>query len=239
MSEQSLRRAPLVRAEGLCRHYPDGRVNALKQVTLSIAAGEYVAIVGPSGSGKSTLLNLLGGLDRPTSGRLFFKDLELSSPAVDLDVYRARHLGFVFQSFCLLPTLTALENVQVPMFETEPSARLRRTRARTLLAEVGLAQRLHHLPCQLSVGERQRVAIARALVNEPELLLADEPTGNLDSQRAREILLLLSRVRARHGTTLVVVTHSNEVAQAADRVIHLRDGKVMADSPTSCQITAA
>jgi putative ABC transport system ATP-binding protein len=239
MNELSPGHVPLVRAEGLCRHYPDGRVNALRQVTLSIAAGEYVAIVGPSGSGKSTLLNLLGGLDRPTSGRLFFKNLDLSSPAVNLDVYRARHLGFVFQSFCLLPTLTALENVQVPMFETEPSSRRRRARARTLLAEVGLAQRLHHLPSQLSVGERQRVAIARALVNEPELLLADEPTGNLDSQRAREILQLLSRVRARHGTTLIVVTHSDEVAQAADRVIHLRDGQVVADSSTARQRSAA
>lgn len=229
---------PLLQTEGLSRHYPDGRVTALSDVTLEIHRGEYVAIVGPSGSGKSTLLNLLGGLDRPTSGRLLFQGQELSARNSNLDAYRARSLGFVFQSFCLLPTLTAIENVQVPMFETERSARARRTRARTLLAEVGLALRLHHLPCQLSVGERQRVALARALANRPELILADEPTGNLDSEKTREILDLLARMRARHGTTLVVVTHSHEVAQAADRLIQLRDGRVVADAPTRGRLAA-
>jgi ABC-type lipoprotein export system ATPase subunit len=223
---------PLLRTEALSRHYPDGRVTALCDVTLEIRRGEYVAIVGPSGSGKSTLLNLLGGLDRPTRGKIYFQGHELSARSSDLDAYRARHLGFVFQSFCLLPTLTALENVQVPMFETERCARTRRARARTLLAEVGLALRLHHLPCQLSVGERQRVALARALANRPELILADEPTGNLDSGKTGEILELLARLRARHGTTLVVVTHSLEVAHAADRLIQLRDGRVVADAPT-------
>ncbi|HMP02092.1 MAG TPA: ABC transporter ATP-binding protein [Gemmatales bacterium] len=222
---------PLLAAEGLGRHYPDGRVTALRDVSLRIERGEYVAIVGPSGSGKSTLLNLLGGLDRPTSGRLFFKGRELSARGADLDAYRAHSLGFVFQSFCLLPTLTALENVQVPMFEGKASARARRAKARTLLAEVGLALRLHHLPGQLSVGERQRVALARALANDPELVLADEPTGNLDTKKTREILDLFGRLRARFGMTLVIVTHSGEVARTADRVIHLRDGRLVADTP--------
>jgi putative ABC transport system ATP-binding protein len=216
---------PLLRGEALVRVYPDGDVRALRGVSLSIDEGESVAITGPSGCGKSTLLHLLGGLDRPTSGEVFFRGTPLG--AMDLDAFRARQLGFVFQSFYLLPTLTALENVQVPMFEAEFSGSERVGRASRLLDEVGLAHRNDHLPSRLSVGERQRVAIARALANDPVLLLADEPTGNLDSQAQADVLELLRRLRVERGLTLVVVTHSAEVAASADRTVRLRDGQVV------------
>lgn len=215
----------LLSADAVCRVYPDGRVNALVDVTVRFQRGEYVAIMGPSGSGKSTLLNLLGGLDRPTSGGLFFRGQPFPRGGA-LDRFRARHLGFVFQSFCLIPTLSAAENVLVPMFESELPRRQWRERSDWLLEKVGMAHRRRHLPSRLSVGERQRVAIARALANDPELLLADEPTGNLDSQRAREILDLFDHLRADLGKTLLVVTHSDEVAQRADRIVDLKDGRV-------------
>ncbi|HWE40522.1 MAG TPA: ABC transporter ATP-binding protein [Isosphaeraceae bacterium] len=215
---------PLLRAEGLVRDYPDGDVHALRGVSIAVGRGEWVAITGPSGCGKSTLLHILGGLDRPTSGEVYFEGAPLA--ALDLDAFRARRLGFVFQSFHLLPTLSALENVQVPMFEGPWPARERSRRARALLEEVGLGARSGHPPGRLSVGERQRVAIARALANEPALLLADEPTGNLDSAAQDEVLALLARLRAGRGLTLVVVTHSPDVAAAADRVVMLRDGRI-------------
>lgn len=216
---------PLLRTDRLCRNYPDGQVNALVEVTLSIGRGEYVAIMGASGSGKSTLLNLLGGLDRPTSGEVFFEGRPLSA-IPDLDRFRARQIGFVFQSFFLLPTLTALENVQVPMFEGPLKARQRSERARELLKLVGMNHRLHHRPSQLSVGERQRIAIARALANDPQLLLADEPTGNLDSRTAAEVLDLFAHLHHDKGMTLVLVTHGREVAERADRIILMRDGRI-------------
>ena len=215
----------ILRCEDLARDYPDGDVRALRGVTLSVARGESVAITGPSGCGKSTLLHLLGGLDRPTSGEVFFEGTALGS--LDLDELHARRLGFIFQSFHLLPTLSALENVQVPMFEGPWPRRERPARAARLLDEVGLGHRARHLPSRLSVGERQRVAIARALANEPTLLLADEPTGNLDSRAQREVLDLLARLRRDRGLTLVVVTHAAEVAAAADREVKLRDGVVV------------
>jgi putative ABC transport system ATP-binding protein len=215
---------PLLRADGLVRDYPDGEVHALRGVSIAVRAGEWVAITGPSGCGKSTLLHILGGLDRPTSGEVYFEGTPLG--ALDLDAFRARRLGFVFQSFYLLPTLTALENVQVPMFEGPLPRRERPPRAMALLEEVGLGPRSGHLPGRLSVGERQRVAIARALANEPALLLADEPTGNLDSAAQGEVLELLAHLRDERGLTLVVVTHSPDVATAADRVVRLRDGQV-------------
>jgi ABC-type lipoprotein export system ATPase subunit len=218
-------KGPLLQGENLTRVYPDGAVQALRGVSLAVRPGECVAITGPSGCGKSTLLHLLGGLDRPTSGQVRFEGAPLS--ALDLDAYRARRVGFIFQSFHLLPTLSALENVQVPMFEA-PWPRSERTgRARRLLGDVGLSHRLRHLPNRLSVGERQRLAIARALANEPTLLLADEPTGNLDSVAQAEVLDLLARLRREKSLTLVVVTHSPEVAAWADRVVKLRDGRIV------------
>ncbi len=215
----------MLEAHDLVRVYPDGDVQALRGVSLAVTRGESVAITGPSGCGKSTLLHLLGGLDRPTSGEVRFEGTPLG--ALDLDGFRARKIGFVFQSFHLLPTLSALENVQVPMFEA-PWPRLERVeRATRLLDEVGLGHRRHHSPTKLSVGERQRVAIARALANEPVLLLADEPTGNLDSVSQSEVLGLLARLRKDRSLTMILVTHSSEVAASADRVIKLRDGRIL------------
>ena len=216
---------PLLKAEELTRIYPDGAVRALRGVSLAVTARESVAITGPSGCGKSTLLHLLGGLDRPTSGEVYFEGAPLGR--LDRDAFRARQIGFVFQSFHLLPTLSALENVQVPMFEGPWPRSERVARAARLLDEVGLAHRRDHIPSRLSVGERQRVAIARALANEPGLLLADEPTGNLDSVAQAEVLELLGRLRRERSLTLVLVTHSPEVAAAADRVIKLRDGRIV------------
>ncbi len=210
--------------EGLVKYYADGNVQALRGVTLEINPAESVAITGPSGCGKSTLLHLLGGLDRPTEGEVFFREKPLAE--LDIDQFRAHHVGFVFQSFYLMPTLTAIENIQIPMFEMGWPPRERLRRAHELIAEVGLAHRRTHRPSQLSVGERQRIAIARALGNAPSLLLADEPTGNLDSQSQDEIIHLLHRLRKDRGLTLVIVTHSHEVALAADRRIRMKDGQV-------------
>jgi putative ABC transport system ATP-binding protein len=225
MSETVVPVDPLLRAEGLAKNYPDGNVHALRGVSLAVRPGESVAIVGPSGCGKSTLLHLLGGLDRPTRGHVYFRERPLEE--LDPDAYRSREIGFVFQSFHLLGTLSAAENVQIPMFEAEFTRRERIERAERLIAEVGLAHRRDHLPSRLSVGERQRVAIARALANDPGLLLADEPTGNLDSESQADILTLLADLRRRRGLTLVLVTHSAEVASSADRVIRMRDGRII------------
>ena len=216
---------PILEARDLEKMYPDGAVQALRGVSLRVRPHESVAIVGPSGCGKSTLLHLLGGLDRPTRGDVQFRGRSLRE--LDRDRYRAREIGFVFQSFHLLGTLSAVENVQVPMFEAPFARRERVERAERLIAEVGLEHRRNHRPSRLSVGERQRVAIARALANDPCLLLADEPTGNLDSQSQSEILARLDRLRHDRGLTLLLITHSADVAAAADRVIRLRDGRVV------------
>jgi putative ABC transport system ATP-binding protein len=219
----------LLHAEDLHKLYPDGQVHALNGVTLGIRAGEHVAITGPSGCGKSTLLNLLGALDRPDQGEVYFQGEPLSKRR-DLDRFRARQIGFVFQSFYLLPTLTARENVQVPMFEGPPrSARERVRKADELLELVGMAKRARHRPAKLSVGERQRVALARALANDPHLLLADEPTGNLDSENAAHVLDLLTVFQRNRGLALLVVTHSGEIAARADRVVRMRDGRIVED----------
>ena len=220
----------LIRAESVSRVYIDGAVMALQNVTLRVRRGEYLAIMGPSGSGKSTLLNLLGALDRPTAGEIFFAD-EALSLCRNLDHIRALQIGFVFQSFHLLPTLTALENVQIPMLEGPWAARERVPRARDLLDLVGMGDRAKHLPAQLSVGQRQRVAIARALANDPPLLLADEPTGNLDSHAGADVLDLFDRLHRDRGMTLVVITHSQEVADRAEREVWIRDGEIVPHDP--------
>lgn len=226
---EKLRANFLLCAERLCKTYPDGGVHALNEVSLGIREAEYVAITGPSGCGKSTLLNMLGALDRPDSGEIYFRGEALSQRTNrELDAFRARQIGFVFQSFFLLPTLNAQENVQVPMFEGPPrSVRERARRAEELLDLVGMRKRARHRSSQLSVGERQRVALARALANDPVLLLADEPTGNLDSANATMVLDLLTRLQHEQRLALVMVTHSPEVAERADRVIRLRDGRVL------------
>jgi putative ABC transport system ATP-binding protein len=213
----------LLEAKNVTKYYDEGCIQALRGVNLAIDTGEFVAITGPSGSGKSTLLHLLGGLDYPTGGEVLFRGHTLSN-SFDLDAYRSRRVGFVFQAFHLLPTLRVIENVQVPMFETKLSRREREEKAATLLREVGLMDRLRQLPNQLSAGERQRAAIARSLANDPEILLADEPTGNLDSENSEKIMALLRRVQAQRQMALVVVTHESAIAQLASRTVYIRDG---------------
>ena len=217
--------APLLRAEQVALHYDHGRTRALDGLDFSLQAQESVAIVGPSGCGKSSLLNLIGALDVPTAGQLFFGDQPYAAIA-DLALLRRRRFGFIFQSFHLIPTLTALENVLVATIGGVSSDAGAGARARDLLVELGLQARIDHFPSQLSGGERQRVAIARALVNRPEVLLADEPTGSLDSTSAAQVLSLLDNCRARAGLALVVVTHDPAVAARADRIVRLRDGKL-------------
>ena len=215
----------LLSLQDVSRVYEKARVTALHGVTLSVARGDCMALMGPSGSGKSTLLHLLCGLDRPTSGRVLFDGREPRSGR-DWARLRAERIGFVFQSFNLMPTLTALENVQVPMFGVQRSARDRERRALGLLERVGLADRARHLPGELSGGERQRAAIARSLANDPDVVLADEPTGNLDSKTSAEILGLLAEIHAREGTTLVIVTHDADIAAQANRIVRILDGKI-------------
>ncbi len=202
-------------------------VRALDGVSISLAAGELVALLGASGSGKSTLLNLVAGMDRPTGGSLFFggRDLGRFSSA-ELAAHRRHHVGMVFQSFNLVTRKSALENVMLPMIFAERPAAERRRRAEELLAQVALGDRAGHRPSELSGGEQQRVAIARALANEPDLLLADEPTGNLDSKTAAEILQVLCRLHRDFGKSLLLVTHDERVASIAQRRIYLSDGKV-------------
>ncbi|MDE3148859.1 MAG: ABC transporter ATP-binding protein [Acidobacteriota bacterium] len=209
----------------VCKSYDEGRIEALRGVDLSIAPGEYVAISGPSGSGKSTLLHLLGGLDSPTKGEVLFRNASLGAD-IDLDTYRSQSVGFIFQAFHLMPTLRAVENVQLPMLGLNRRGIDRAARARDLLREMGLEHRTSQYPNQLSAGERQRVAIARALANDPEILLADEPTGNLDSVNSGRIMEILTGIQKQRGMTLIVVTHDNAVAHAAARQIRIRDGKV-------------
>jgi putative ABC transport system ATP-binding protein len=219
----------VVRAVGLTRRYEMGDtfVDALQGANLTLTRGEFVALVGPSGSGKSTVLNLIGGLDRPTSGEVWIDGIELGrSDERTLTRHRRQHVGFVFQSFNLLSRLTAEENVALPLMFSGVPEKERRARARALLGRVGLGARLTHRPTQLSGGEQQRVAIARALVAQPALLLADEPTGNLDTTTGAEIMGLLKELNQEQGLTLLVVTHDTEVAAFADRVVRLRDGQV-------------
>jgi len=219
--------SPLLEARGLVKNYDNGRIAALRGVDVRIDAGEYVAISGPSGSGKSTLLHMLGGLDLPTRGEVLFRGSPLGS-TVDLDTYRSRQVGFIFQAFYLLPTLCATENVQVAMLAMNGRANHRAERAAALLEEMGLKDRMRHYPNELSAGERQRVAIARALANDPAILLADEPTGNLDTANTAHIMEILRGIREQRGMTLVIVTHENEIASSAPRHIRIRDGRIEA-----------
>ena len=214
-------------AHSVFKTYDEGRIEALRGVDLSISAGEYMAITGPSGSGKSTLLHMLGGLDSPTSGQVFFGSAELGK-SINLDTYRSKKVGFIFQAFHLMPTLRAIENVQLPMIGSSRKRFDRADRATQLLDEVGLAHRMLQFPNQLSAGERQRVAIARALANDPEILLADEPTGNLDSVNSARIMEILIGIQKQRGMTLIVVTHENDIAHSAARQIRFRDGRIEA-----------
>jgi putative ABC transport system ATP-binding protein len=210
----------------------DTEVRALDGVSLRIEAGEYVAVMGPSGSGKSTLMNIVGCLDTPSSGSYKLRGTEIRERDDDeLARIRNQEIGFVFQTFNLLPRADALHNVELPLIYAGKAAAERRERAKQVLAMVGLGDRMHHRPNELSGGQRQRVAIARALVNAPSLVLADEPTGNLDSKTGLEILALLDEIH-NQGNTVILVTHEEDVAARAHRVIRLRDGKIESDRPT-------
>ena len=219
----------LVSARDLRRDYVMAGeiVHAVRGVSLDVRGGEYAAIVGPSGCGKSTLLNMLGAIDVPSSGTLAIAGQRVNGLSDrEATLFRLRHIGFVFQRFYLMPVLTAIENVELPMAEAGQGKAERRSRARELLTYVGLGQRIHHRPTELSGGEQQRVAIARALANKPEILLADEPTGELDARTGAEVIRLFDQLN-RDGTTIIVVTHDEDLARAARRVVHMRDGLIV------------
>jgi putative ABC transport system ATP-binding protein len=226
---------PLLRVVDLKKSYAlgDVTVHALRGVSLEIARGEFLAIVGASGSGKSTLMNILGLLDRPTSGHYYLDGEDVSGFDRDRRAeLRSLKIGFVFQNFSLLPRTTALENVELPLlYGGRRSPRERHERASALLRAVGLGDRAHHTPNQLSGGQQQRVAIARALVNDPELILADEPTGNLDSRTSVEIMEILQRLNREERMTIVLITHEHDIAEYATRYITVRDGRVVTDRP--------
>jgi ABC-type lipoprotein export system ATPase subunit len=217
---------PLIEVRDLRRSFDQDAVQALRGVSFTINRGEFVSVRGPSGSGKTTLLNVLGALDCDFDGTVTIDDVELRQMS-EPERFRAGTIGFVFQSFHLLDALTAIENVQMPMFETSWRRPERKARAAELLKMVGLENRMDHLPSALSGGERQRVAIARSLANEPKLLLADEPTGNLDTANSRKILDVLEHIHHERQMTLIVVTHDPEVAEAANRSLRLRDGQLV------------
>lgn len=222
----------LICVHGLTRQYEmDAEtVYALRGVDLTIRKNEYVAIMGPSGSGKSTLMNLIGCLDTPTAGQYWLNGVEVSKMKDDsLAKVRNREIGFVFQTFNLLPRATALHNVELPLIYAGVSARVRRERAANALARVGLADRMEHRPSELSGGQRQRVAVARALVNEPSILLADEPTGNLDSVTSTELMAVFMALH-KQGQTIVMVTHEHDIAEHAQRLVTLRDGSIHSDT---------
>ena len=233
----------ILATEGLTKDYHLGphTVHALRGVSVSIEPGEFVAVMGPSGSGKSTFMNLLGCLDTPTAGRYFLDGRDVAGLGRDeLARMRNAKIGFVFQQFNLLPRTSALENVELPLLYSALPVRERRRRARERLAAVGLADREHHHPSQLSGGQQQRVAIARSLVNEPAVILADEPTGNLDTRTSIEILALLQRLN-REGLTIVLVTHEPDIAAYAGRVLVFRDGRLLRDErqPSPADAAAA
>ncbi len=225
------RRPVLIRTENLWKEYRTGKdqsLQVLRGVELEIKAGEIVAIVGPSGSGKSTLLHLLGGLDRPTLGRVFLNDRDMFAiPEEELVTFRNRSLGFVFQFHHLLPEFTAVENVSMPALISGKTLSAARNRAERLMADVGLTERMDHAPSELSGGEQQRVAVARALMNEPSLVLADEPSGNLDEENGTHLHRLLVQLSREHGLTIVVATHNPDLMKKADRIMRIHDGKLV------------
>ncbi len=232
----------LIEVDGLTKIYQMGEVavEALRGVSVSIESGGFVAVMGPSGSGKSTFMNILGCLDKPTSGIYRLDGQNVSEMDRDqLARIRNRKLGFVFQTFNLLPRTTALENVELPLLYNGASARERHGRARERLRQVGLEGREHHHPNQLSGGQQQRVAIARALINDPAILLADEPTGNLDSRTSVEILGIFQRLNRQNGITVILVTHEPDIATYAARKIQFRDGRIVTDEPVVTSRDAA
>lgn len=219
----------IIQLRSVSRTYVMGKetIPALDNVSLDIKEGEFLAIMGPSGSGKSTFANVIGGLDKPTSGDVLV-DGECINKLNDrhLSSYRNRKVGFIFQSFNLLPTYTALENVMIPLILTGESSSIRKQKAYDCLKEVGLENRVDHKPYQLSGGERQRVSIARALVNQPQIIIADEPTGNLDTKKSEEIVSLLKELNRKKKITVIVITHDPSVARQADRTLRMQDGKI-------------
>lgn len=221
----------IIDIKNLDKVYKNGKieVRALKKVNLSVEKGELISVMGPSGSGKSTLMNILGCLDRATSGSYILDGMEISKlNEVELAKIRNLKIGFVFQSFNLLPRMTALKNVELPMIYARVSAKERRKRAEYALERVGLKDRMHHKPNEMSGGQKQRVAIARALVNDPAIILADEPTGNLDSFSGEEIMAVFQGLN-REGVTIVLVTHEPDIAQHTNRIVSFRDGILMSD----------
>ena len=234
--------APLIRLRGITKTYGEGQAAflALKGVDLDIAQGEFVAVMGPSGSGKSTVMNTLGCLDTPSTGEYLFRGVHVERLSRDQRArLRRRWLGFVFQGFNLLARTSAQENVELPLLYRGESAARRRQAAQAALAQVGLAGWGHHTPAELSGGQQQRVAIARAIVSQPEVLLADEPTGNLDTQRSREIMQLLWQLNVERGITVLMVTHEPEMAAYARRVLRFVDGRVASDTPNAQPAGAA
>jgi putative ABC transport system ATP-binding protein len=217
----------VVQVKDLLKVYGDGhKIHALDHVSFTVHEGEFVSVMGPSGSGKSTLLNMLGALDKPTSGQVIINGQDMTG-LHDVDSFRAKMVGFVFQLHNLIPTLSSVENVEVPMQGQGLSAAERRKRAQELLTLVGLQDRMNHLPGQLSGGQRQKVAIARALANRPAILLADEPTGNLDSQSGDEVMSLLEDLHSQHSMTIFVVTHDMSIARRTHRVLVMKDGRIV------------
>jgi len=219
----------VIRVENVQKIYRmgDNIVKAVDGVTLNVMEKEYLVVVGPSGSGKSTLMHLMGCLDKPSAGEIYIENVAVSKlNDTELAKIRNKMIGFVFQQFNLLPRLTALENVELPMIYARVPREVRKKRAKKLLKLVGLADRMNHRPTQLSGGQMQRVAIARALANEPQIILADEPTGNLDSKSGEEILKIFSELHD-SGLTIIIVTHDPEITENGDRVIHMRDGRVI------------
>lgn len=215
-----------IQIKNLKKQFDEGQITALDGVNLEIEKGEFVAIMGPSGCGKSTLMNMISALDTPSEGEIIIGGKKLSD-FKDLSEFRAKKLGFIFQLHNLIPTLSAVENVQIPMFENKVGSQHRYEKAKKLLDLVGLENRVDNLPTKLSGGERQRVAAARALANDPEILIADEPTGALDSKKAKDLLGLLKEIHQEKGITIIMVTHDREVASCADRIINMKDGSVI------------
>lgn len=221
----------MIRIKNLHKVYKNGsvEVHALKNVNLEINYGEFIAIMGQSGSGKSTLMNIVGCLDRPTGGEYLLEDIEISKQKQDeLSLIRSRKIGFVFQAFNLIPRINVLKNVELPMVYAKSKKSLRKQRAIELLDKVGLGDRISHLPNELSGGQKQRVAIARALINDPPIILADEPTGNLDSKSSLDIMELFVNLH-KEGRSIILVTHEPEIAEFADRVIVFKDGEIIED----------